>query len=390
LPDVDRVELPDGLTVLALRVPALAGPYTYDGRPYLRNGPTTIVMPQVLYERKLLERMHPWQRWENQPAWGVTLADLDHTEVVRTIEEGIRRRRMEEPGTRDLQQLLVGLGLFEEGQLLNAAAVLFAKPNKFSIHYPQCLLKMARFRGRDKSEFLDNRQEPANAFDMLLHGQRFLRDHLPVASRILPNVFERIDDPLYPPEALREALANAICHRDYGAGGGSISIAIYDDRLEISSIGPLPFGQTPEDLARPHPSQPWNPIIAGVFYRRGVIEHWGRGTLKMAELTRQAGLPAPEIEASAREVIVRFRPSDYVPPSRVGHDLSLLQQQLLQLLARIGPSSLSSILSQFPSGTSRRTIQDNLQFLRNLGQVEVRGTGRWTRWGLRGASDQGA
>ena len=113
-------------------------------------------------------------------------------------------------------------------------------------NYPQCALRMARFRGSDKSEFLDNRQEIGNAFDLFQRAQRFVRDHLPVAGRVLPNVFERVDDPLYPPAALREAVANALCHRDYSIAGGVVSIAIFDDRLEISSTGVLPFDLTPE------------------------------------------------------------------------------------------------------------------------------------------------
>jgi len=75
-----------------------------------------------------------------------------------------------------------------------------------------------------------------------------------------------------------------------------VSIAVFDDRLEISSTGRLPFGLTVEDLKRPHPSRPWNPLIAGVFFRRGLIEQWGRGTLRMRELVEEAGLAPPEFE----------------------------------------------------------------------------------------------
>ncbi|MHB9038896.1 MAG: ATP-binding protein [Armatimonadota bacterium] len=113
---------------------------------------------------------------------------------------------------------------------------------------------MARFRGVDKTEFIDNRLEHGNAFDLFQRAQRFFRDHLPVAGRIVPGLFERVDDPLYPPAALREAVANALCHRDYAKAGGSVSIAIFDDRLEISSSGILPFDLTPDDLLRPHAS----------------------------------------------------------------------------------------------------------------------------------------
>lgn len=385
-PDVETVDLENGRSVVVLRVPggASGGPYTYDGRPYLRRGPTTEVMPRERYERLLLERMHASHRWENQPAYRFGLDDLDHGEITRTIDEAIRRRRMDEPGTRDPERLLLGLGLIREGQLLNAAVVLFARAERLLPYYPQCLLRMARFRGRDKTEFLDNRQEMGNAFDLFVRAQRFLRDHLPVAGRIVPNLFERVDDPLYPPAALREALANALCHRDYSIGGGAISVAVYDDRLEISSTGILPFDLTPEDLTRPHVSRPWNPLIAQAFYRRGIIEAWGRGTNKMIELTEQAGLAAPEFECRAGEVLVRFRPTRYVPPTRVGHDLSALQREILEILAVSGPISRATLRAALRTVAADRTIQENLSLLRHLGLVESAGRGPAILWMLTG------
>lgn len=381
-PDLHIITLESGLSVLAVNVTGGGGPYTFDGRPYIRSGPTNRVMPRQQYNRVLLERMHAMHRWENQPALGVTLDDLDHAEIVRTIEEAIRRQRLDDPGTRSISELLMGLNLIHEGQLLNAAVVLFGRSSRLLPRYPQCLLRLARFRGHDKTEFVDNRQEVGNAFELLLRAQRFLRDHLPVAGRIVPNLFERLDDPLYPPAALREALANALCHRDYSIGGGAISIAIYDDRLEISSTGILPFGLTPDDLTRPHPSRPWNPLIAQVFYRRGIIESWGRGTLKMAELTDQAGLAPPEFEVAAGEVLVRFRPTRYVAPMRVGHDLSQLQRELLEVLASIGSATLADLREAIQSLAADRTIQENLALLRHLSLVESTGRGRGARWSL--------
>ena len=79
---------------------------------------------------------------------------------------------------------------------------------------PQCLLRVARFRGTDRMQFLDNRQLNGNAFALLANAGRFLRDSLPIAGRFEPDRFERIDEPLFPPLATREALANALCHRD--------------------------------------------------------------------------------------------------------------------------------------------------------------------------------
>ena len=194
---------------------------------------------------------------------------------------------------------------------------------------PQCLLRVAKFRGVDRTEFVDNRQFHGNAFELLVKAERFLRENLPVAGRIAPGLFERVDDPLYPPVALREALANAFCHRDYAIGGGSVALAIYDDRLEVTSSGSLHFGLTAEALFSPHESLPWNPLMARVFYRRGIIESWGRGTIKMAELTASAGLPRPEIEDAGGCVTVRFRPSRYVPPQRVGRDVTERQRLIL-------------------------------------------------------------
>jgi ATP-dependent DNA helicase RecG len=385
---IDRVAIEGDKEAIALRIGPGSGLYAYDGHLYERVGRTTRRMPKATYEQRLLEQAHSSNRWELLPAEGITLDDLDASEIIRTIEEAIRRQRLDDPGTRDVGELLVGLGAMDRGQILNGAVVLFGKPERLQTHFPQCVLRMARFRGETTAEFIDNRQEIGNVFDLYLRGQRFLRDHLPVAGRIVPSLFERVDDPLYPPEALREALANALCHRDYRAGGGSVSLAIFDDRLEITSTGPLPFGLMPEDLTRPHQSRPWNPLIAQALFRRGIIETWGRGTLKIIELAQAAGLPAPEFEASRHSVTVRFRAGGYVAPTRVGHDLSALQRNILTVLAELGPASLGQIKQVLGGEVPERTVQDNLQMLKGLGLVDLSGMRRRARWSLRVSVEQ--
>ena len=208
-----------------------------------------------------------------------------------------------------------------------------------------------------------------------------MRENLPVAGRIVPNLFERVDEPLYPPEALREALANAFCHRDYTIGGGSVAVAIYDDRLEVTSSGTLHFGLTAEQLFLPHESLPWNPLIANVFYRRGIIEQWGRGTIKMAELTMSAGLPPPEIEDAGGCVTVRFRPGRYVPPQRVGRDLTERQQAILALLDQADRGlALREIIPLLKLQATRRQVQKDLALLRTLALVVSTGHGLGARW----------
>ena len=324
--------------------------------------------------------MHASRRWENQPSEQLGIQDLDHNRLVSVVEEAIRRQRLEDPGTRDPKELLTGLGLFHEGCLLNAAVVLFGKSECMLPSYTQCAIRMARFRDNDTSEFIDNRQELGNVFDLLQRAQRFLRDHLPVAGRIIPTVFERVDDPLYPPAALREALANALCHCDYSMGGGAVTIAIFDNRLEISSTGDLHFGITPGDLLRPHRSRPWNPLIAQTFYRCGIIESWGRGTLKIVELMEQAGLPAPEIEADAGEVYVRFRPAKQHEQVESISLLNPLQRELVAILSAVESASLAYICDKLSEPRPSRTVQENLAALRKLGFIQTSGRGRSALW----------
>lgn len=378
---IDSVPLADGKQVVVLAIPSSTRLHTFKGVAYRRIGNTTERMPFEALERRLVEQAHRGFSWESMPS-GFTVDDLDHAEIVRTVNEAVRRHRLSEPGTREIDDLLLGLGLIENGELLNAAMVLFGKRERLPTRYTQCVVRMARFKGTTKSEFIDSRQLAGNAFEIFRQAQQFWIDHLPVAGRILPDVFERQDDPLYPPEALREALANALCHRDYAIYGGAIDIAVYEDRLEIVSPGPLRFGLTAEALRHPHPSLKLNPRIANAFYLRGIIESWGRGTLRMIALTSQSGLPEPEFWNTSHSFTVSFRLSRYVAPARVETDLSPLQQEILQVLGTDGSRSQGEIRALLPSGPARRTVQVNLATLRSMGLVEMHGVGRGTRWYL--------
>jgi ATP-dependent DNA helicase RecG len=381
-PNIDRTDVGRGREVLTVTVTqGHCRPYSYKGHAYKRVGNTTQAMSRDEYNRLLLERLHGEERWENRTVADWTVDDLEVGQITRTIDEAIRRGRAEDPGTRDPELLLRGLGLLCNHEVLRAAAVLFGKAERLETSFPQCMLRVARFRGIDKTEFLDNRQFHGNAFDLLLRAERFVRENLPVSGRVVPNLFERKDDPLYPPVALREALANAFCHRDYSIGGGSVAIGVYDDRLEITSSGTLHFGLTVDALYQPHESLPWNPLVARVFYRRGIIESWGRGTLKIAELTEQAGLPRPQIEEMGGCVTVRFRPR-YVAPARVRHELSKRQQRILHLLEHSDAMALRDFkvkLKRVPEWM----IKEDLAMLKDLRLIDTVGRGRGAFWHLK-------
>ena len=159
----------------------------------------------------LLERVHAETRWENEAADGWSVEDLDSDEILRTLDEGIRVGRVEDPGTREPEAALRGLGLLKQGALIRAAVVLFGRSDRLLPDFAQCLLRVARFKGTEKGEFLDNRQFRGHSFELFQRAQRFILEHMPIAGRFEAGRMERIDEPLYPPLAFREAIANGLC-----------------------------------------------------------------------------------------------------------------------------------------------------------------------------------
>lgn len=383
-PAVEHVSVGDRLDVLVLTVPrSTRAPVTFRGVAYERVLNTTRPMPRETYQRLLLEEMHATERWENRPADGWDVSRLDTREVTLTVEESIRRGRMEDPGTREPFEMLRGLGLLVNGNLISrAAVVLFCKDEEQLPDFPQLLLKVARFKGVTRDEFLDNRQFHGNAFALMRRAERFLMESLPVAGRIIPGRMEREDTPLLPVEALREALANAFVHRDYAVGGGSVSVALYDDRLEIISIGDLHFGLTPEALFREHESRPWNPMIARTFYRRGLIETWGRGTLKIARLMREAGHEPPQMSVRAGALVVTFglpgKTTGKTTGEMIGKTTGKTAAAVLELLADDPNLSVPQLAKRLEK--SELTIHRAIRVLREAGRLERIGPDKGGYW----------
>lgn len=329
-PEIKTIPIGDDKKVIVILVPGENGTYTYDGRSYLRHGPTTQIMPKTEYEKRLIERLHAVSRWENQPvAEGISVDDLDHEEIRNVVKSACLKGRMNEPKYDDVGSLLMGLELIYKGKLLNAALALFGKNEQLAIFYPQFSLRVARFKGTDRlGPFHDNRRFWGNAFSLLRKAETFLLDHIPIAGRVMPGKMIRDDYPLYPQRATREALTNAICHRDYACFSGSLAVAMYDDHLEIINPGTFHYDFTPEKLLRPHYSKPWNPIIAEVFYRAGVIECWGTGTLNIVDWCKENHNPLPKWEEQTGSVVVTFYPcSIFSKPEEGDHDRAHVSAQ---------------------------------------------------------------
>ena len=103
----------------------------------------------------------------------------------------------------------------------------------------------------------------------------FLNSHVPSHRRSARDRLYRLDRPAYPWPAVREAIVNALVHRDYSAFDGGMSLAIYDRRIEFWNSGHLPDEMTVDDLRIAHPSRPTNPDIAQVCFLYGLMERLG-------------------------------------------------------------------------------------------------------------------
>jgi ATP-dependent DNA helicase RecG len=356
---IERTALKGGREVLALSVTSNqeSVPFTYDGRAFVRVGNTTRRMGQARYEELLLQRSHARRRWENLPAVDVTLDDLDHEEILRTREDAIRNRRIPAATSTDVGEILDRMGLRRDGVITHAPQVLYGRESPAD--YPQCLLKLGRFRGTEISgKIIDNRQEHMHAFAMVREAMAFLDRTLPLSAHFTPGVIQREDRLAVPPEALREALLNAVMHRDYSDPSGHVAVAVFDDRVEVRSSGGFPAGITAEMLSGPHQSKPRNPLIAGAFHSTGAVEIWGWGTNRIIEQCRQYGLEAPTFEEVIGCVHVTFRASigpEEREPSRhqVGTKLALSEHQVTVLAASGEPQPLKDLLEL--CGRSDRT-----------------------------------
>lgn len=375
--------------VIVLQVkPGSHKPYVYEGRPFQREQTVTKRMPQQLYDQLIPQRLQNNFSWERTIATGYAIDDLDVNLLQSIVRKSVEVKRMPEDALlQSIPKLLEALDLTTREQLNNASVVLFGK--KMMPAYPQCQLQLARFKGLDRSEFMDIDLTYGNVFELMEKGMVFVRRHLPLAAKIEPGKLERVETPLIPFEAVREALYNAFCHRDYSIHGGSISLAIYDDRMEIFNHGGLPAGVTLEKIKSGF-SQRRNPVIADVFYRSNLIEKWGRGIQKIIASCLAAEDPEPEFFADEVEFKVTFRfPTSLKPLVVVLDDVESLQreltkkqQEIIHILTENGALAARDILNKFNEPISPRTLRYELQKLKKHGYVKVRGYTNTSLWFL--------
>ncbi len=152
---------------------------------------------------------------------------------------------------------------------------------------------------------MDSGKASGNFFDLLDAGMAFLFKHLSLSGKIVG--FKKEEQLEIPAEALREALTNALCHRQLEKYNLTPSIAVYDDRVEIENPGRLPLDLTPATIKSSHASYPYNPLIAEVLYRSSFLESWGSGVSRMVDACKAQGVPEPEYEVNGGFVSIVFR-----------------------------------------------------------------------------------
>jgi len=382
--NIERIKVTEGREVIALSVEANREgvPFTFDGRAFERIGNTTRKMSQERYETLLLERAHARRRWENQPAVGVRIKDLDREEILRTREAAIEQRRISAGTSRKVEDILERLGLLREGVLTQAAQVLYG--TKFLPDYPQGMLKLGRFRGTEiTGDILDNKQEHMHAFAMVREAMAWLDRTLPLAARFPEGKIFREDRLPVPANALREILLNAVMHRDYSHSGGYVAVAVFDDRIEVRSYGQLPSRVTVEKLSGPHLSELRNPLVAEAFHRTGAVEIWGRGTNRVIDECRRYGVIPPTFEERQGFLVVTFKAP--IAPDAVAKGAPRVterQRRLLEIIKEKGPCQLGDVVAALGARVTERTIQRDLDALCRQELVVLRGKGRGARYAV--------
>lgn len=278
--------------IIRLKIDSVDFPVFLSGRVYLRSGSTTQELNGPELNSFLLKKSG--KSWDSFEMDG-TLEDLDEMTIQKFIE--LSKERLPFIQNSDLATILNNLDLIKNGKLRRAAILLFGKrPQSYFISaYVRC----GRFK--DSITIIDSKEFYGNLFQQLDGSMDFVKRHISVKYQIdvkdlTLQDLSRKDVWEYPLDAIREAIINAIIHRDYNDNSW-VEVKIYDDKIWINNPGKLLPPLTIEDLKTPnHQTKPRNPLVAKVFYFAGLIESWGTGTSKIINLCKEAGLPEPKFE----------------------------------------------------------------------------------------------
>ena len=212
------------------------------------------------------------------------------------------RRRAKIPDQMEPGTAMANLDLLTgDGRVTNAGAWLLA--NDIRKVHASAHLSCALFQGTTKTRILDRRDLTSDIYSMIEGAMSWVRSKVNVHYLITGTV-KRQERPELPMDAVREAVVNAVAHRDYRSTA-NVQVCLYHDRLEVVSPGGLPAGMTEAELGLK--SVPRNPLLFGMLHRMEAVEHIGSGIRRIHDLCREWGVPAPLFDVSEHWVTVTFR-----------------------------------------------------------------------------------
>lgn len=265
-PTIKELEI-DGKHCIHISFHGESAPYLAYGRAYLRVGDEDRQMSAKELEGSFIRKNRAAFSWDDKICDKAKLSDISEEKV---------RLFLEKAGLKFDSKIsaLKNLGLIQDGQLLNAAVMLFAeKPQDF---FPNAKMRGAVFLKGGKS--LDMKDYEGDLLYLIDEAQNYVLRNTLTGERI--EGLTRVEVPEINEDALREAVINAFCHRDYNLYG-SVDIAVYPDRVEIRSPGKLYGDLTIKKITTQQISERRNRIIADLFHRIHLVEKWGRGIEKI-------------------------------------------------------------------------------------------------------------
>ncbi len=321
----EQSELPDGV-IVALKVArspelhALA-----DGRVLIRAGienkpPSGEVIRHLAATKSSGD-------FESEPVVGATLVDLDKNVLDEYMR--LRQERGGRPLKGNLQDHLVEIGaMVEDGTPTVAGMLLFGKhPQAF---LPQSGIIFVKFlgvdaRGRDGLAGYGRRVEIDGPLAKMVERAWSLVMEETQVEAVVTGL-KRKELPEYPRFAVREALVNAVCHRDYRLSGRRVEIRLYTDRLEVISPGGLPGYITLDNIVEEHFSR--NPRVVNGLFQWGYIEELGLGIDRMIEEMLEHGHSAPIFEAKPYSFTVRLHNTRERPPAAQRWPTNMNERQI--------------------------------------------------------------
>ena len=367
--------------------PAYPSPISYRGHYYQRSGSTLQELKGAALDRFLLRRQG--RTWDGVPVPGVTAQDLSAAAVKRFRALAKGRGRVEPGILRESVSGLIDKLKLRDGEYLKRAALLLfhEDPERF---VTGAYVKIGFFRSESDLAYHDEVHgdlftQVATTIDML--QTKYLK------AAIRYEGIQRIERFPVPNDALREAVLNALVHRDY-AVAAPVQIRVYEDRLKIWNPAVLPEGWGLDDLLREHASLPYNPNVANAFFRAGEIEAWGRGIQRIFQACRDAATPEPQLRLAGHDLWLEFAfASDYVqamnpadgsePFTEVGGKTSVKTSvktpaALLELLGRNPEMTLAQAAAEI--GRSVRAIEMASAKLVTAGKLRYVGPQKGGHW----------